>query len=750
MIAKNLKVEYLTNPCGIDYTKLRLSWQCEGGKKQTAYQIIAVDDNQQVVWDSGKVLSDQMHLIPWDGKNLDSRDLIHWSVTLWDENNNAGQPSENSDFEIGLLHENDWRAKWITGNYKVHKKHRYPVDCFRKIITISEDKVIKKARAYMSACGVYEGYINDKKIGNFFLAPGITDYRKRIQYQTVDIKSLLKPGKNQVDFMLADGWYRGSVGAWGLKNYYGSETKLLVQIEITYEDGTSDVICSDDSFMWTSDGPIRFADNKDGEVYDARKEDLKKAHWQNAKITTHHVIPSASNNFNLVEKERFKHPKLIVTPSGKKVLDFGQNIAGTVEFCVDAKQGQRLYLRFGEKLDQNGEFTQHNIQCVNKRITTPLQQIKYICKDGINHYKMRFAIFGYQYIQIEGADMDIQPENFTAIAVYSDFETTAEFDSSNTLLNQFVKNTLWSLKNNSADLPTDCPTRERHGWSGDAQIFINTATYLVNYAPFAMKYENDLCDWQKKNGKFPQIAPEGGTDFYMRSMNGSVGWADAGVMIPYRLWKKYDDTDIIRRYYEPMKKYAYFCMHRCHKWMPLISESTGIKGKDRKYLYNFGQHYGEWAEPIDVHKMCFKDFVSANPEVATAYCAYVMSMMTEIAQTLGYNEDADVYKAYATGCKKTYQKMRMKSQNTLDTDRQAKLVRPLYMHLLDDAQTKYAKKRLIQALDNYDWRVGTGFLSTPFILYVLADIDIEYAYKLLENEKKPGWLFMVKSGATTI
>lgn len=188
--------------------------------------------------------------------------------------------------------------------------------------------------------------------------------------------------------------------------------------------------------------------------------------------------------------------------------------------------------------------------------------------------------FGYQYIEVE-ADCPIDPTNFKAIAVYSDFETTFTFDSSNALLNQFVKNTLWSLKNNSADLPTDCPTRERHGWSGDAQIFVNTASYMVNYAPFALKYENDLCDWQDKSGNFPQIAPEGGTDFYMRVMNGSVGWSDAGILIPYRLWKMFGDDRMISDYYDNMRRYAKYMIGRTGKTEPFISEHTGLSAKEK-------------------------------------------------------------------------------------------------------------------------------------------------------------------------
>lgn len=746
MKAINLKVEYLTNPIGIDITKPRLSWNLDEGIKQTAYQIVAKGLNDNILWDSGKVISSQMHLIQWEGSTLKSRDVVNWTVTVWDENE-MPTVSDEARFEIGLIVNTDWKARWITGDYQVDKKKRYPVDCFKKSFSLPEKKIVK-ARAYMTACGIYEGSINGSKIGDFVLAPGITDYRKRVQYQTVDITDMLHHGSNELFFMLADGWYRGSVGAWGMKNYYGSETKLLAQIEVVFEDNTVDIITTDDSFQWTNEGPIRFADNKDGEIYDARRENFANAHWGKAKVTAHNVVPVASNNFPLTEHEVLANPKLIVTPSGKKVLDFGQNIAGIVYFKVNAKDGQKIFMRFGE-LMRDGEFTQKNIQCVKKDYITPLQQVDYTCKDGVNEYKTRFAIFGYQYIEVE-ADFEINPSDFKAIAVYSDFETTYKFDSSNQLLNQFVANTLWSLKNNSADLPTDCPTRERHGWTGDAQLFVNTATYMTNYAPFALKFENDMCDWQTEDGNFPQIAPEGGTDSYMRVMNGSVGWSDAGILIPYRLWKKYGDLGIIEKYYDNMKRYVKYMISRTGKSQFFISERTGLKKEDRKYLYNMGQHYGEWAEPADVHAMTYKDFMTSRPEEATAYLSYVMGIMVEIAEAIGKEEDIPLYKKYEHGAKRTYRKLRHLPQYTLDTDRQARLVRPLYFNLLDEDDTAFAKKRLVKALDNYGWRVGTGFLSTPFILYVLNEIDTEYAYKLLENEKLPGWLCMPKAGATTI
>lgn len=746
MRAVNLRTEYLKNPLGIDIRKPRFFWNCEGGTKQSAYQIYAVNEENTVVWDSGRVESDAMTHIPYEGKELCSREHVTWKVRLWDENSVEGGWSEEAFFEMGLLRKEDWKAEWITGDYKPNKKDRYPVDCFQKKfqLKVSKTEKIVKARAYITACGTYEARLNGERIGSYILAPGITDYRKRIQYQAYDIKDLLKQDENTLTIQLADGWYRGSIGAWGMRNYYGSVTKVIAQLEITSEDGAVQTISTDGSFSWSNDGPIRFADNKDGEVVEAEKEPSFQG---KAKPVHCDVVPTAANNVEIREHEHFK-PTVIKTPSRKIVLDFSQNIAGYVEFTVEAKKGQRIFLRFGEMFDEQGEFTQKNIQVSNKKKTSPLQQVEYICKEGVNHYKTTFAIFGFQYVLVE-SDVAIKPENFTAIAVYSDMKQTTQFESSNPLLDQFVKNTLWSAKNNSADIPTDCPTRERHGWTGDAQIFFNTAAYLLDYAPFARKYERDLLDWQKKNGKFPQIAPEGGTDFYMRPMNGSSGWADAGVMIPYRFYKIYNDKQILTDNYEAMKKYAGFVLNRCGK-NAILSQKNPVKGEDRKYIVNTGQAYGEWAEPSDVHVMKWTDFAYPPMEVATAYAYYIMQLMKEIAQVLGKNEDSRFYEEKEKHIKKAYQALVSTEEFSLDTDRQANLIRPLYFGLLDDSQTTFARKRLIEALEHYDWRLGTGFLSTPFILDVLEQYDMDAAYRVLENEKMPGWLFMAKSGANTI
>ena len=615
MKAVKLRTEYLIDPVGIDIPNPRVFWNCEGGVKQSAYRIVSEK------WDTGRVESDSMHAqYPL---TLVSGERVNYKIKLWDENGVEGEWSEPAFFEMGVLRAAHWRAKWIAGNYKVNKTRRYPVDCFRKTFDCAGK--IARARLYITACGLYSAELNGARV-SAPLAPGVTDYRRRVQYQTCDVTALLKEN-NTLTVELADGWYRGSVGAWGIRNQYGVETKFLAQLEIAYEDGSVERVVTDESWRWSNDGPIRFADNKDGEIVDARME---PSYAGRAKVTAHSVTPSASNNVPVAEKETFTGT-LSATPSGKKLIDFGQNIAGYISFRINARAGQKLVFRFGEMLKE-GELYQKNIQLSMGKKTTPLQKIEYLCKEGVNEYKTKFAVFGFQYAEID-SDVEIGAENVTAIAVCSDLERTGWFESSNALLNRFTDATVWSAKNNHLDIPTDCPTRERHGWLGDAQIFADTASYLFNYLPFARKFENDICDAQKKNGCFTQIAPTGGVDFYMDPMDGSAGWSDAGVFIPYRMYLNYGDRAMLAAHYDSMRRFAEYKIKTLGRPYP-TALPTGINLKYARWISNYGQSYGEWAEPADVNAFGVADFVSPHPEETTAYIVWLMEITAEIAGIL--------------------------------------------------------------------------------------------------------------------
>lgn len=269
------------------------------------YRIRAFDDTGTLLWDSGRTESDSL-CAEWGGSSVPPRTRVKFSVSVWDENGIEGEPSE-SFFETGLPFNEKWKAQWISGDYRVNKAKRYPVDCFKKEFGVSS---AQKARLYITACGLYEAKINGRKCGDFVLSPGITDYRKRVQYQTYDVTDLIASGGNVIEVELADGWYRGSCGAWGRKNQYGTQTKFIAQLEITDTEGNRIIVCSDSSWRWSADGPILFADNKDGETVNS---ELAPTYSGHAKTVSHGVIPTPSDNIPVKEHEIFK-PNIIKTP----------------------------------------------------------------------------------------------------------------------------------------------------------------------------------------------------------------------------------------------------------------------------------------------------------------------------------------------------------------------------------------------------------------------------------------------------
>ena len=770
MRAVRLQTEYMTTPLGIGNLNPRFFWNCEGGRTQSAYQIIASREGK-IIWDTGKVLSSDMTHIPYKGKSLMSRDVVQWKVTLWDENDCAGETSE-SFFEIGLTDAAELSAKWISGDYKPDPKKRYPVDYFSKSFSLKPGKRIKKARIYATARGVYDVTIDGITIRDFVLAPGMTDYRKRIQLQTYDVTSILTKGStddHSIELRLADGWFRGSVAAYGVRNVFGTRTSIIIQLEITYEDGEKTVIATDESWKWADDGPIRFADLKDGEVYDASEEASYK---KNAKAIAppKGVLIEPSGNVPVKEHEEFS-ASILKAVDGINVLDFGQNIAGILEFTVNGKKGQKLKVTCGEVLDESGcvdlKGVQESIPAkgwnqmrlisklmgkpVRGDVTfTPKQEIVFICSGDEDHYKMSFSVFGFRYAQIEAdKDINIEPSKFKAIAVYSDMEQTGDFKCSNELVSRLVENTRWSMKGNFLDVPTDCPTRERLGWTGDAQLFFNTGAYLMNTAPFFAKWLRDMRDDQYANGLISAVVPFSGVEMMYKSTGTSVGWADAVYLVPYRYSKMYQDKEALKSSWSSIKKYADYLMGH----LGMRDKKDARSNPYNEYTYEKGIHLGEWLEPEE-----FRDAVygtaAKHPEECTAYLYLAMKTIAEIADVVGEADYGKRLREVARGSQEAYVAQFVRSDKS-DTDRQAKLVRPLAMGLLEGEEYRpdkeKARQRLVQAIEKYGYRVGTGFLSTPFILPVLTDADrIEEAYKVLENEERPGWLSEIKAGATTV
>lgn len=737
MKAINIRTEYLENPIGINKETPRITWEIDSFCYQKSYRIFGYINDKP--FDTSFINSNNMY---YDFEyKLNERDIVIFYIELIDDSNNRSEISDTNRFEIGIDDFKD--AKFISGNYIINKNKRYPVDYFKKDFIVSK---VKKARLYITSHGINYSYINGIKTSNEIFQPGFSDYNKRLKISTYDVTSLIKEGNNTLSIELGDGWYKGSIGAKGRCNTYGNRSKVICLLILDNNDGSTTYIKSDNTFDWSNDGSIIFNDLKDGEVVNLNKTPSYK--YKAKEIKTKQVFDNLNTN-PVIENEVFDYINTI-KHKNSIVYEFKQNLAGYFYIKLKNKQDKYMKVVMGEMLDDKSHVTLKNVQCKHKGKLTPLQECHIYLKDGINEYKPKYFFGGFKYIEIYG---DIKLIELKQIAVYSILKEASSFECSNELINIFHNNTLWSLKSNSIDIPSDCPTRERMGWTGDSQVFFNTASYLVNYEAFARKHIIDIFDRQWKNGKVAQIVPFSNEDWFMNPMNGSVGWADACVLIPYRYYLKYGDDRLLKKYFNNIIKYALFMIKRCGREKGIYSiyaKKLHMSKENKKYQVNTGQSYGEWAEPNDVKAFVWTDFCEPHPEESMAYTSYILNLVLEIERLLNKDDYKDLISEYSNGVKKAYQELVSKDKFSLDTNRQAKLVRPLYMKLLNKDQEEYAKERLKKALENYDFRLGTGFLSTPFILDVLKDIDIDYCFKLLLNTKMPGWLFMALNNTGTI
>ena len=631
-----------------------------------------------------------------------------------------------------------WQAKWIDPELEHDKEERQPASVLSRRFTV---KSTENAVLYITCHGLYEAVLNGLRVGDFVLAPGTGDYKQRLCVQAYDVSALLREGENELTVTLGDGWYRGNVGVDGLYNYYGSDLALLCQLEI----GGEIALVSDGSWEASQNGPTRLNDLEKGETYDARME--KIADWHGVTVKDLGFANLCGEAFApILEQERFEG-KILTTPNGETVVDFGQNLAGYTELRVTARAGQRITLWHGETLDENGNFTQKNFEPGdrNKNGGIP-QRLDYICKDGLNIWKPRFSIFGFRYAKLE-TDVDLTDAAFASIAVYSEMPQTGFFACGNEDVNRLFENSLWSMRSNFCDVPTDCPTRERAGWTGDAGAFAPTAVYLADCYPILRKWLGECRMAQGEDGLVQNIAPVNNKGGMISNMlQGSAGWGDACVLVPWALYEAYGDKTILEENYDMMARWLSFCEKRAQKTRP-----HNLLNPYKKYLVDEGFHFGEWCQPdVDNTDAMKKTMMFGAPEVATAYYFRSASLMARIAEILGKPEDAKKYAEIAENAKKAYRHTCTKN-GKIRSDRQCEYVRPIAFGLLDGEEVQAAADELNALVVKNDYHLNTGFLSTPDLCRVLADNGhADTAYRLLLQEECPGWLYAVKKGATTI
>jgi alpha-L-rhamnosidase len=732
---RQLICEYKTNPLGIDIAKPRLSWQLLStgtNVMQTAYELRVAESPEKLksgklLWTTGKVNSSQSVNIVYDGPALISMQRAYWQVRIWDNANKATSWSEVGSWEMGILKPSEWKASWISFGQAKEVKEALPALYFRKEFTLS--KKVRSARVYATSLGLYELHLNGARVSSDLFTPGWTSYKKRVQYQTYDITSMLKE-QNAIGVVVSDGWYRGNLG-WSKKGaYYGDQLAMLLQLQITYTDGTVESIGSDNSWKATSNGPIVGSDIYNGEKYDARLEltgwdqtgyDMVK--WSTPrKFDQSNDVLIAPEGVPVKAIQEIKPIRQFVTPKGETVYDMGQNMVGWVRLKVTGNPGDQVTLKFAEVLDKAGNFYTDNLRGAK------CTDVFILKGQGTETFEPHFTFHGFRYVKIEGVSSIPSLDQITGVVIHSDMSPTGTFSCSDTLVNQLQHNIQWGQKGNFLDVPTDCPQRdERLGWTGDAQVFSMTAAFNFNVAAFYTKWVGDIIADQGPDGKVPHVIPA------VFNGGGSTAWADAAVIVPWTVYLSYGDLRILEKQYASMKG-----------WIGYMTSRAGAN-----HLWMNDGHFGDWLAFASSNS----DYTGATTEkdlIANAYYCYSTTLLGRIARILGQKEDAEKYEQLAVQIKRAFNHEFVTPSGRLVSHTQTAYALALAFELLPEDLIPKATDYFTSDVIKFK-HLTTGFVGTPLLCKTLSAIGRDdLAFMLLMNKKYPSWLYPVLQGATTI
>lgn len=729
----HLLTENMSNPVGLDNATPRFSWQLvseERGVSQLAYAIRlaktpdGLKKESALLWSTGKVSSSQSVHVIYQGDKLKSDTRYYWQVKVWDQNNKASAWSEPAWFHTGFLNPSDWQAKWIAAT-KQDINQASPL--FRKEFQLS--KTIKSATLFITCHGLYEAFINNKRVGDAFFTPGWTAYNERLQYQVYDVTDMLHNGENAIGVALGKGWYRSNMG-YNLK-LYKNDISLLAQLEVTYKDGSRTRVISSSDWK-TATGGIIDSEVYHGETYDARKE---KANWASPGFDDSRWEPVVEKNYpfeNLVatwnepvrKKEVLPAIKHIITPNGDQVIDFGQNLVGWVQMKVSGKAGDQVKIYHAEVLDKDGNFYTDNLRSA-KQINT------YILKgEGVEFYEPAFTWQGFRYIKIEGFPGEIELDHFTAVALYSDMPLTGHFACSNELLNQLQHNIQWGQRGNFLDVPTDCPQRdERLGWTGDAQVFARTAAFNFRTNNFFAKWLQDLTA-EQENGDVPVIIPHLGGN-----VAGCPGWSDAATIIPWTMYLAYGDKKILEDQYISMKGW--------------VDHITNVSGDDDLWIPSWS--FGDWLFYSLNDDRSGESAITDKSLIAQCFYGHSTQLLIHTAEVLGKTADVEKYSTLLKNIKAAFLREYVTRSGRMVSGTQSAYVLALHFNMLPEELQQQAAARLVDNIRKYKTHLTTGFLGTPYLCHVLTRFGYnDVAYELLLQKTYPSWLYPVTMGATTI
>ena len=731
-------LEHHREPLGIGESRPRLSWRTETdtpGWTQQAYRLEITGTDSTVLTDTGRVEGADSVLVEWPGEALASRSRVGVRVQVWGEDGETSAWSPPTWAETGLLARTDWTARPVTPD-REPADAPLPVALLHRTFTLA--KAVASARLYITAYGVYEAEINGTRVGDHVLAPGWTSYHHRLRYQTFDVTGLLRDGANAIGALLGEGWYTGRLGFHGgRRNLYGEHRALLAQLEVTHHDGTVTTIGTDEAWRTTT-GPILRSELYDGEVYDARSA---RPGWSEPGLdisdwapVTELPLPEAelvaSTGPPVRRTQTLTPVGVLSTPSGKTVLDFGQNLVGRLRIRVSGPAGHTITLRHAEVLE-HGELGVRPLRLAAATDTYTLAGV------GEERYEPRFTFHGFRYAEIDNWPGELDPAAVEAVVLHTDMTRTGWFESSHALLNRLHENIVWGMRGNFLDIPTDCPQRdERLGWTGDIQVFAPTASFLYDCSGMLGGWLRDLAaeHLTRADGAPPLVVPDvlpfafGGTPHAV--------WADVAVLLPWTLYRRFGDVAVLRTQYPSMRGWVETAAR-------LTEAGAGLWRQDFQL--------GDWLDPA-APPDAPGDARTDGDLVANAYVARSAGVLAETARLLGEKDDAVRYEELARSVRAAFADEFVTPGGRLSSDAQTAYALALCFALLPtERQRRGAAERLARIVRKAGFHIATGFAGTPLICDALcAGGEAQLAYRMLLEEGCPSWLYPVSMGATTV
>lgn len=734
--------EHHRTPLGIGEPRPRVSWtifDADGDWRQSAYRIQArTDDGREL---SHEAESSEQVLVEWPFAPLASRERVAVRVSVRGIDGSWSDASPETTVEAGLLSPGDWQAFPVGASWNEN-----PGSDERRASLVRRDLDVRpglvRARLYATAHGLYEAEINGVRVGDDALSPGWTVYGSRLRYYTYDVTDHLREGANALGAWLGDGWYRGRLG-WrgGWRNVYGDDLSFLGQLELTYADGTRDVVATDHDWR-VAPSPILRSGIYDGEDYDARLElagwsnpGFDDADWEVVQLRRRDRATLVAPTGPPVRcTEELRPVSVTTSPTGRTVLDFGQNFAGRLRIRVTGAAGTTVTIRTAEVLQQGDLYTRPLRDARSEDNYTLAGRA-----DG-EEWEPRFTFHGFRYAEVSGWPGDVEAAvaagDIVGRVYHTDLARTGWFSSSDPTLDRLHENVVWSTRSNFVDIPTDCPQRdERLGWTGDIQVFGPTASFLFDVSGMLSGWLEDLAIEQLPDGTVPWYVPVIPADKMWTPMRPGAAWGDAATFLPWTLFEAYGDLGVVRAQFDSARA-----------WVDLVER---LAGPSR--LWSTGFQLGDWLDPAAPPQ----DPADARTDrhlVASAYFAQSARLVGLMAQRLGMDAEASRYALLADEVRAAFAAEYIRPDGTMTSDAQTAYALALAFDLVPDAaRRRVAADRLAALVADAGNRIATGFVGTPLIAGALSDNGhVDTAYDLLLERECPSWLYQIGMGATTI